>query len=303
MSVFQELPSETHDVEIEMGLLQLCKEQDQTYSGVFVDEESGEEGKWGMVTDGHGSDNCINFLRKIKQEKLNEIIGSKTPVETMAKYINENAGMQKMESSGATMCLVKIYKDRVVCVNCGDSRVIVYKNNKSVFLSKEHNSFNINERRRLEACYPNVEIKKTRNIKIISETKMIGIVGEYIDFPSGTRLMMSQALGHDGDTGYAPDYETIYYDNNDIIKIIIGSDGFWDMILKDNKEEITKIAKMECKDLLDFAVKRWLQEWEIYQDINAETFYVTEFDDKQCDDVCVITVDIVPKMLYKNIQK
>ena len=234
-------------------------------------------------------------LRKIKQEKLNEIIGSKTPVETMAKYINQNAKIGKYESSGATMCLVKIYKDRVVCINCGDSRIMVYKNNESVFLSKEHNSFNMNERRRLEACYPDVKIDKTRNIKVVSETKMIGVVGEYIDFPSGTRLMMSQALGHNGATGYAPDYETVYYDKNDSLKIIIASDGFWEMVLKDNKEEITKIAKMECKELLDFAVKRWLQEWEMYTDINAEEFIRCSFDDKQCDDIGVLTVDIVPK--------
>jgi len=295
MSAFQEQPVETHTIEIDMGLAQLCKGQDQTYSGVFIDEDTGEEGKWAMVTDGHGSNTCINFLRSIKQEKLNEIIGKPTPVETMAKYINENAKIGKYESSGSTMCLVKIYKDRVLCINCGDSRVIVYKNNNPVFLSKEHNSFNLNERKRLEACYPGVKIDKTTNIKIISETKMIGIVGEYIDFPSGTRLMGSQALGHNGNTGYAPDYETIYYDKNDSIKIIIASDGLWEMVLKDNEDEIAKIAKMPCKDLMDFAVKRWLQEWEMYRDINAETFVKCSFNEKQCDDVGIVTVDIVPK--------
>jgi len=295
MSAFQEQPVETHTIEIDMGLAQLCKGQDQTYSGVFIDEDTGEEGKWAMVTDGHGSNTCINFLRSIKQEKLNEIIGKSTPVETMAKYINENAKIGKYESSGATMCLVKIYKNRVLCINCGDSRVIVYKNNNPVFLSKEHNSFNLNERKRLEACYPGVKIDKTTNIKIISETKMIGIVGEYIDFPSGTRLMTSQALGHNGNTGYAPDYETINYDKNDSLKVIIASDGFWEMVLKDNEEEIAKIAKMECKDLLDFALNRWLQEWEMYRNINAETFVKCSFNEKQCDDVGIVTIDIVPK--------
>jgi serine/threonine protein phosphatase PrpC len=299
MSAFQEQPIETHNIEIDMGVAQLCKGQDQTYSGVFIDEETHEEGKWAMITDGHGSNTCINFLRSIKQAKLNEIIGTRSPVETMAKYINQNAKIGKYESSGATMCLVKIYKDRIVCINCGDSRVIVYKNNESVFISKEHNSFNMNERRRIEACYPGVKIDKTTNIKIISENKMIGIVGEYIDFPSGTRLMTSQALGHNGNTGYAPDYETIYYDENDSIKIIIGSDGLWEMVLKDNKEEISKLANMHCKDILDFAVKRWLQEWEMYTDINAETFIKCSYNENQCDDVGIVTVDIVPKMLYE----
>jgi serine/threonine protein phosphatase PrpC len=295
MASFQEERIETHNVEIDMGLAQLCKGQDQTYSGVFIDEETQEEGTWAMVTDGHGSNTCINYLRSIKQDKLNEIIGKTSPVETMAKYINENARIANFESSGATMCLVKIYKDRILCINCGDSRVMVYKNDKKIFLSKEHNSFNMNERRRIEACYPGVKIEKTTNIKIVSETKMIGIIGEYIEFPSGTRLMTSQALGHNGHTGYSPDYETIYYDKNDSLRIIIASDGLWEMVLKDNEEEILKLAKMQCKDLLDFAVKRWLQEWEMYTDIYAEAFIKCSYKENQCDDVGVVTVDIIPK--------
>ena len=122
MSTFQEQTIYTHNIEIDMGLVQLCKGQDQTYSGVFIDEETGEEGKWAMVTDGHGTNTCINFLRKIKQEKLNEIVGKQSPVETMAKYVNENAHIQKMESSGATMCLVKIYKDnKIAKIRTSDS--------------------------------------------------------------------------------------------------------------------------------------------------------------------------------------
>ena len=299
MSAFQEQPIETHEVEIEMGLAQLCRAQDQTYSGIFIDEETGEKGKWAMVTDGHGSNTCINFLRSIKQETLNEIIGTSTPVEALAKYINDRANIRIFESSGATMCLVKIYKDRVVCINCGDSQVIVYKNNEPVFISKQHNAFNRDERKRLTTSFPGVKIEKTKNIKIISENKIIGVEGEYIEFPSGIRLMMSQALGHNGNTGYAPDYETISYNEGDSLKIIIATDGFWDMVIKDEEEEITNLLKMQCKDLLDFAVKRWLQEWEMYTDIDAEHYSKCCYNENQCDDVGVVTVDIVPKILYE----
>jgi serine/threonine protein phosphatase PrpC len=296
MAAYQELPVEIHNINIDMGVAQLSKGQDQTYRGVFIDEDTGEHGKWAMVTDGHGSNTCINFLRSIRPEKLNEIIGKTAPVEYLAKYINENANIRKFESSGATMCLVKIYKNRILCINCGDSRVMVLKNDKKVFFSKEHNSFNLNERRRIEACYPGVKIEKTINIKIVSETKMIGIIGEYIDFPSGTCLMMSQALGHNGNTGYSPDYETIYYKENDKLKIIIGTDGLWEMVLKDNENEISRIAKMSCKDLLDFAVKRWLQEWEMYKDIEAESYVKCSYKEHECDDVGIVTVDIVPNI-------
>jgi serine/threonine protein phosphatase PrpC len=295
MAAFQELPIETHDIDIQMGLAQLCKAQDQTYSGDFIDEETGEKGKWAMVTDGHGSNTCINFLRYIDQIKLNKIIGTKSPVETMAKYINDRANIRIFESSGATMCLAKIYKDRIVCINCGDSQLIVYKNSEPVFISKEHNAFNLNERKRLTSCFPGLQIEKTKNIKIVSENKIIGIVGEYIEFPSGTRLMMSQALGHNGNTGYAPDYQTISYNECDNVKIIIATDGFWDMVIKDDEEEITNLLKMQCKDLLDFAVKRWLQEWEMYTDIDALHYSKCCYNENQCDDVGVVTIDIVPK--------
>lgn len=215
-------------------------------------------------------------------------------IECMAKHIDKNERIHENECSGATMRLVKIYKDRVLCINCGNSRVIVYKNEQNVFLSKEHNSFNLNERRRLEAYYPSIKISKTNNIKIVPETKMISVIGEYIDFPSGVSLMTSQALGHNSITGYAPDYETIYYTDKDSLKIIVASDGFWDMVLKDNDDEILKLTKMRCKDLLDFAAKRWLQEWEMFRDIYATMFMKCSFDAKQCDDVGIATVDMVP---------
>jgi len=292
MAAFQELPIETHNIDIDMGLAQLCKGQDQTYSGIFIDEETGEQGKWAMITDGHGSNTCISFLRYIDQIQLNKMIGTKTPVENMAKYINQHAKIGKYESSGATMCLVKIYKDRIVSINCGDSQISVYKNNEHVFLSKPHDTFNLDEIKRIYRSFPGVRITKTKNIKIVSEKKMIGIDGEYIDFPSGTRLMMSQSLGHNGNTGYAPDHNTIYYNPGDKMKIIIGSDGFWDMILKDS--EIQKISSMDCKDLLDFAVKRWLQDWDMYNNDNTDEYTTCRFVSDQCDDVGVVTVDIIP---------
>jgi hypothetical protein len=54
---------------------------------------------------------------------------------------------------------------------------------------------------------------------------------------------------------------------------------------------------MACKDLLDFAVKRWLQEWNMYPDADNDEFVACSFTSNQCDDVGIVTIDIVPTKL------
>jgi len=268
------------------------KGQDQTYSGVFQDEETGEEGYWGLITDGHGTNKCIEFLRSIPQETLNGIVGSKTPVENLASHINRNITIHTNESSGATMCLVKIYKDRIMVINCGDSQACVYKNGEQVFLSYEHNYYNEKERQRLEKM--STKYQNSNNIEVITETKLCGVPSHYALFPPNLALASTQALGHNGRTGYAPDITVISYETGDSLQVIIGSDGFWDMILKGNISEMNSFASKTGEQLVQFAVGRWLQEWEMYIDKTTTVFEKCAFDRNECDDVSIVKIDITP---------
>jgi serine/threonine protein phosphatase PrpC len=293
---FQEaiISPETHNISISEHTEQMHKKQDQTYSGEAVDDVTGEIFKYGMVTDGHGSDLCINFLRSITKDKMAEIISKKNPVEAMAKYVNENVG--NVYSSGATMCLTKVYKDRIECINCGDSQVAVFKDKELVYISKEHNWENEEERQRLLNLNKGIYFTPAYNIKVINKTQMIGCYSEYANWPDDSMLACTQALGSNGKTGYNPHHEIIKIEAGSVYKVVIGSDGLWDMIIKDDIEDIKQLCNMNAKEGVEVIVSRWLQEWEM-KPLNSTVFIKSKFSRRDSDDVCMVSIDIIPNIL------
>uniref|UniRef100_A0A6C0JHV8 PPM-type phosphatase domain-containing protein n=1 Tax=viral metagenome TaxID=1070528 RepID=A0A6C0JHV8_9ZZZZ len=286
-----------HTVQITSALKQMCKGQDQSFQGKFKDQETGEEGVWGMISDGHGSNSCINFLRDIKQDTLNDIVSTTRPVENLAGLINASRSIGFGESSGATMCLVKVYTDRVVCINCGDSQVAVYKNGTLEFLSMEHTSSNPSERARLERDFSGIRYPLSSNIQIINPDSLIGIKSTYTQWPNGTMLAPTQALGHRGVTGYAPDKTAILYGPCDTIQVVIGSDGLWDMVLKDRAEEMAWFADKSSEQIAEFARARWMQEWNMAPSVpegQEHAFVKCHYKETDADDIGVVKIDVIP---------
>jgi len=286
-------------VSMSQHIEQMDKHQDQTYLGEGTDEgadegtdegtrqSKGETFKFGMVTDGHGNDyDCINALRAIKMEDMATILGKKRPLETLWDLLKGCLG-------GATACVVKVYDNRVECINLGDSQVGVYKDGELIYLSKEHNWTNQQERERLVSMNPKITFTPSMNIKVISDTQLVGEYAEYVSWPDGNRLACSQALGDSGKTGCSPDHHVIELVNGSIYKIFIGSDGFWDMINKDDPMEISRLATMSGEDAIGFVKSRWLQPWDM-KPIGKEFIPNQQFTPKECDDMCLVCIDISP---------
>jgi serine/threonine protein phosphatase PrpC len=292
-----------HSVVISEHVEQMCKKQDETYSGFCANEDTGEEFYWGMITDGHGGDNVIQFLRSLKPH-MNNFVSSNTPVEKLSKHIIDNLGFSAGYRSGATMCLTKCYSDRIECINCGDSQVVVFKNGEIAHISVEHTPTNTKERSRLVA--KNARYTKSTSMKITSLTKMIGVNCEYVNFPTGTSLATTQALGHNGMTGVAPDIVTIPFEPSDVIKVVIGSDGLFDMIIKDDNErlvmaDVKLLGGMSGEDILKQAVNRWLQLWDIYMPEKPDQLMGTQaFTRDMCDDVSVVVINMSPFQTLKS---
>jgi len=286
-----------HSVVISEHVEQMYKKQDETYSGFCANEDTGEEFYWGMITDGHGGDNVIKCLRNLKPH-MNNFVSSNKPVEKLSKYIIDNIGFNAGNRSGATMCLTKCYSDHIECINCGDSQVVVFKNGEIAHISEEHTPTNMKERSRLAA--KKVSYLKSASMKITSLTKMIGVNCEYVNFPNGTSLATTQALGHNGITGIAPDIVTIPFEPSDVIKVVIGSDGLFDMIIKDENdrlvmEDIKLLGGMSGEDILEQTVKRWLQLWNIYTPEKPDQLAGTQtFTRDMCDDVSVVVINMKP---------
>ena len=282
----------THTVTMSQCMEQMYKCQDQTYLGTAVDEITGEPFQYAVVFDGHGGDDCITFIRSLSDENRAEIFGKRAPVEAMAKLVNENVSGRLC--GGSTMNLTKVYKDHIECINCGDSQAAIFKDGELIYLTVMHNWENNQEKQRLETM--GVFFTPSTDIKVVDNSRMHGVYTEYANWSSdGTQLACSQALGSNGKTGYAPHHEVIPILPGYTYKVIAGSDGFWDMVIKDNPIEMQSFADFTAEQGVAFACSRWLQPWEM-KPMNKTTYTTGQFSKMEADDVCVVTVDIIPNV-------
>jgi serine/threonine protein phosphatase PrpC len=281
----------THDISMSHAVEQMTeKGQDYVCQGTGTDQITGEKFIWTMLNDGHGSDTCINFIRSIPQEKKDDLIGNLDPIHALADYIDRIASIPKSESSGATCVILKCFKDRVECISAGDSQFLVFKNSELIYTSKEHNCQNEDERQRLtEKGYSFIS---SQNIKLLSETTLTSVESGYACFQDGTHLACTQALGHNSKTGYLPETYTFQLIPGETYRIVLGSDGVYDMTMLDNRQDIQDLLTKTSRELCSKTVSRWLQEWEAHlPDKAPQKFKYARHD---CDDVSVAIVDIVP---------
>ena len=132
------------------------------------------------------------------------------------------------------------------------------------------------------------------------QNTLISVYSEYIEWESDDAILTlacTQALGHNGITGYEADVMVIPIVAEDKYKIIIGSDGFWDMILLENENEMKDLYNKNVDELMEQTTNRWLQEWNM-QDLlnNNQNIVKSRFTSKYCDDIAIIVADIIPKI-------
>ena len=281
----------THDIFMSHAVEQMTfKGQDYVCQGTGADPITGEKFQWTMLNDGHGDDTCINFIRSIHQERKDELISVAHPIEMLAEYIDQTAGIQKYQSSGATCVIVKFYKNRVECISAGDSQFLVFKNGELIYVSKEHNCKNEAECQRLteKGC----KFVPSKNIKLLSETTLTMVESGYVQFPDGMQLACSQALGHNSKTGYNPEMYEFPLSPGETYRVVLGSDGVFDMTMMESNQDIQDLLTKTSLEICNKTVSRWLQEWE--SRLPGEEPQKFKYQRHQCDDVSVVTVDIVP---------
>lgn len=289
-------------VEIETQLL--GKRQDYINSGSGYDN-NGEYLFWILVLDGHGSDQCINFLKTYEWE---EIILREPDI---VKYIN-NQFIKFMKigyvfsRSGSTFSLVKIYKERIVTTNVGDSQISVFVNNDLLYLNEKHNLSNIKEKERVQTILnPHEPVSYYPDHKIASENKLVYTTKEfYCNYINGLTITMTQSLGHNNFLECFPDVKTVDYDSeNDKVKVIIGSDGFWDMISLDkihnNFSDKEDLLNFDVDELMYKVVERWNKTWD-YDDIDVEKGLVKSSGKLSLTNIDDVSIGIYSNYDYKN---
>ena len=208
------------------------------------------------------------------------------------------------ECSGSTMCLARIFPTYVEIINVGDSQAVVFKNGQIEFISETHDYGNVKEKERLDATSRIYYAVDSKSMKIVSETEMRVVKTFYIVHTNdNVQLAVSQALGHHGKTGVCPDRTIIPYSNMDDIRIVLGSDGLFDMVLRGRdsdrflEQDLLDLLDMPCEAIVKRTIDRWLQPWNMYYSLTDSTLSMSgQYDKDQCDDVAVVKVNILPEV-------
>jgi len=249
---------------------QLGKGQDIAISGRNLLNKNGKLCDWTLVADGHGGFLAINIIKKlIADDKLAEIIIEEEPMDALVAYMKTRfIG----SNSGTTCIIVKIFEDNLIqSWNVGDSQVAIYVNKQLHYISCPHNMKNPLEQVRLKEQieYNRVHIEKMKDYVpvIATKTTMHARVGEYIYF-GNTKIAMTQALGDGWLTGIAPEKFEYTFDPADEVRIIAGTDGYWEQYIFDGPdalEDLTDNTTLPADQLIDKMEQRWKKEdWQYF---------------------------------------
>ena len=288
-----ELKEIIRDIEISTAVEQNSKGQDQPFYG-----ETASGKIYFGIWDGHGTNSVIGELRNIlKNGKLAEYMESQTPIEDISDILTEQKFLNSSELSGSTMNFGILEDNILTCMNCGDSKMFIYRNGELIFNSDEHYWKNSKEKERLGDT---VTYDESQNIKLISETEMISIYSEYVNMKNGSRLAATQAIGHNNMAKPAPDVFKFELEATDEIVAVSVSDGVTDMLIYDEYDNIREadirmIYNLSANELRDKIQDRWLQPWNMI-DMNGEIIQRFCYQKPQCDDIGVTRFVMKPKL-------
>ena len=242
--------------------IQLDKKQDFSFSDKI------NEIIWLVVADGHAAYSndfynkmVIDYIIDINwRDFLTENCDS--PLHALQDKIIKN--ITDTKNNGSTITIIKIdtKNNNIKIWWKGDTTAVIYLDNKPIYKTANHNIFNKKEVERLNR--ENIKYKtdkKGTNIKLLGKNKIeIANSPSYITYSNNDKLNMTNCLGHNEVTGRFIEYYEYNFNIESKIKIIVATDGFWDMYYRDDDEPIILNAK-NASELTKHAEKKWKQEW------------------------------------------
>lgn len=252
---------------------QLDKGQDLAVHGKY------DKGYYVGVFDGHGTDDCIKILRCLDYSVI-----ANDPL----RIIDHTSSW--LYNSGSTMNFTTIQMEDEIIVtnyNAGDSECIIFVNGTLVFESVSHTLTKPGERQRLAPLLRDVRpVTGAWSPIPLSDRRMTVHRSDVSNFKTGESIVPTMALGHNNMTGFDPDIVRMRFKLTDHVRIVSGSDGFWGMVVKKLDED--KLKTFTLEKLIEFAEKRWRQEWEYAADINKpDNIEITRFPGYDDIAVCI----------------
>lgn len=278
------------------------RKQDYVNRGSYTSQDNDEESfDWIVLADGHGIKNTIlDIVSSIEYETI--VTYNCDLVKILIDRVN--TVNNKSEKSGCTFIFVKIFSKRIECESIGDSTCVVFIDGVKVFENGKHNLLNEKEMERLKNR--NIGMIPSMNESIILSPDELLFSNKKLDyyvFENNLKLATTQALGHNGITGYEPEKSITYYSEGQRVRVIVCSDGFWDMTIKNEKyvdyeilqNEINDLLNMNIEELSNKVINRWIQTWRCYCEKNGdkceESMHCDSYSKEYWDDSAIAVWD------------
>ena len=235
------------------------KHQDYAFNGETINGHN-----FLGICDGHGHGNVIDCIREIDMKDV--ISTTNNPIDTIKNIISSvpNTG-----GDGSTVTIVHITDDNIRCSWIGDSSCRIYKNGVEVWRTTDHNCENQNELSRLKEI--KCPIERAWDLNVLNDDKMTMKAASYFHvgsyekynatYPDKTN--MTRCLGHDDKICQDAEIHSINFkitEETSLWKVVVGSDGFWDMTYK-NDDKFISSPYTNSTSLLTLANLRWNQPW------------------------------------------
>ena len=246
---------------------------------IKIDKNNNNENVYTFgVFDGHGAEGHL-VSQAIKKFFINNDLNFSTKTNicsffsSLSEEINNSQYFDNI-GSGSTVVLVHINPEKIISINCGDSRAILITKKKSIIsLTRDHKPELPDEKQRIEASGGRID-------------KIFGM-GPYRvwfkdeDIPG---LAMSRSIGdklaHKVGVSDEPEVKEFY--DVDPLAVIVASDGVWEFMSNDEVKNIvmnyaySKDANACAKNIVEKARHVWIDTGYAIDDI---TCVVGFFDD------------------------
>ena len=170
--------------------------------------------------------------------------------------INKRLKLLYTLGSGATLSIVKVFEDRFECEWVGDSTIVIFdKDHHILFKSRDHNSANSDEEKRLQHIRAEVSWKPI----VLSSKRITVETNKTYHFAYRDILNMTRSLGHGNLVSSESDKVTLARTKGDKYRVVVATDGLWDILCDDDYQTISQMTTQEIGGL---AIHRWTQTWE-----------------------------------------
>ena len=262
-----------------------------------------------IVADGHGKGNYVKLLSSdcfswdavvVETTAKNMCTQLHFQIKSVQKKDQDGSDIDlDYTNDGTTLSIVKIYKTMVKCYWIGDSQIRIYNKETELFKSKNHNGRNKKELKRLqELDNLNYSIQKVPSLCMVGPSTLTMKKYPQIHFFANNKcekMMMTRALGHNEKLFSSFETKTILLDklktgncenninkNNNVTKdlcVVVASDGFWDMFCESDTEDLQSLLTLNAEFLVQRAVNRWKQSWNIKNSTKTKTLSEKSIDD------------------------